>query len=210
MMNRGQVDSGANFVRQQGPGDMLLDMTTQTADATAGASTLSSAQMLSGYLERTAGGAYNETLDTGDNLMAAAPNLSPGDSFEFLIRNTAAFAGTLVAAEGAELAGANTALAASAVRKYLLTVFATNRRQSFLATSTNASATISGLTQAQAQSIQPGMGITGTNIPASTTVLSVNATLGTVTISANATGTAQNAMTFFPRYNVRGLWTASL
>jgi hypothetical protein len=211
MFVRTHADRGGNYVSQQGPGDLVMDQTQQIAVTTAGASTLTAASMQGGYIERTGPGAgFNETLDTADNLVATNPNLSPGDSFEFLYRNTVAFAATLVAAEGAELAGANTAVAASTVRKFLVTVFSNLRRQSFLATTTNASPVISGLTQAQAQLLQPGMGITGTNIPASTTVLNVNSVLGTVTISANATGSAQNAMTFFPRYNIRGLWSAPL
>jgi hypothetical protein len=204
---RTQIDGSGNYLRQQGPGDLVMEQTQQSTNTTAGSSTLAAASIGTGYLERTGpGGAFNDTLDTADNLMAANPQLSPGDAFEFLYRNTVAFAATLVAAEGAELAGAP----ASAVRRFLVSVLASARRQSFLATTTNASAVISGLTQAQVQTLMPGMGVTGTNVPASTTVLSVNSVTGTVTMSATATGTAQNAMTFFPRYNVRGLWTASL
>jgi hypothetical protein len=211
MFGRGQIDSGGNYVRRAGPGELLMEQTQQSAITTAGAGTLTAAAMGTGYVERTGPGAgYNETLDIADNLMAANPEFSPGDSFEFTYRNTVAFAATLVASEGAELAGGNTAIAASLVRRFLVTILATNRRQSFLANTTNASPTISGLTQAQVQTLQPGMGISGTGIGASAVISSVNAALGTVTATVNSSATASVAVTFFPRYNIRGLWSATL
>jgi len=211
MLGKPHLDNGGNAVRIQGPGDTIMDQTAIFPITTAGSGILSAAGMNSGIIERTGPGAgYADVLDTADVLMSVLQNVSPGDSFEFLFRNTVAFANTVAVSEGAELAGANTAVAASTVRRYLVTILATARRQSFLANTTNASAVISGLTQAQAQTLQPGMGITGTNIPAATTVLSVNSVSGTVTISANATGTAANAMTFFPRYNIRGLASMTL
>lgn len=209
--NRAQVDFGGGYVRAQGPGDSILDQTQLAAITTAGAGTLTAAAMNSGIVERTGPGAnFNDTLDTADNLMAVMGSPSPGDSFEFTYRNTVAFIATLVVAEGAELAGANTAVAASNVRRYLVTVLASARRQQFTGNTTNASPTITGLTQSQVSLLQPGMGVSGTGIPAATTVLAVNSVTGTVTLSANATATGTPALSFFPRYNVRGISSASL
>ena len=211
MFSRAQIDRGANYVTPQGPGDGVLSQDQVLAVTTAGAGTLAAQALLSGVIDRSGpGGIYNETLETADNLMAANPQLSVGDSWRVLFRNTVAFAATLVVAEGAELSGANTACAASNAREYLVSVLATARRQIFAGTVTNASAVITGLTQAQCQLLMPGMGVTGTNIPAATTVIGVNPTAGTVTMSANATGTALVGATFFPRYNIKGLSTATL
>ena len=211
MFTRASVDRGANNVQAAGPGNCVLDQTQAFPITTVGTGVLSAAGILSGIIERTGPtGAYADTLETADNLLAAAPELSAGDSFEFLVRNTVAFANTVAVAEGAELSGSNTAIAASSVRKYLLTILSNGRRSISSANTTNSSATVTGLSQAQAQAITPGMGVTGTGIPAATTVLSVNSATGTVVLSANATATGTAALTFFPRYNVKGLFTASL
>lgn len=209
--NRAQVDFGGNYVRLQGPGDSILDQTQLAAITTVGAGTLTAAAMNSGLVERTGPvGVFNETLDTADNLMAVLGSPAAGDSFEFTYRNTVAFIGTLVVAEGAELIGANTAAAASAVRRYLVTVLAAARRQQFTGNTTNASPTVTGLSQTQASLLVPGMGVSGTGISAATTILAVNSVTGTVTLSANATATGTPALSFFPRYNIRGISSASL
>jgi hypothetical protein len=166
--------------------------------------------MVAGIVDRSGpAGNYNETLDTADNLMAANPQLSAGDSFEFWYRNTVAFIATLVVAEGAELV-ANTAVAASKVRRYLVTILANARRQVFNAGTTNVSPTITGLTAAQAQTLVPGMGVSGTGISAATNVLAVNSSTGVITLTANATATGTVPLTFFPRYNIKGISSADL
>lgn len=209
-VNRMQIDLGANFVRAQMPGDGVLDQTQVFPITTAGAGTLIAAAMLAGIVDRSGpSGNYNETLDTADNLMAANPQLSAGDSFEFWYRNTVAFIATLVVAEGAELV-ANTAVAASKVRRYLVTILANARRQVFNASTTNVSPTITGLTAAQAQTLVPGMGVSGTGISAATNVLAVNSSTGTITLTANATATGTVPLTFFPRYNIKGISSADL
>lgn len=209
-VNRMQIDLGANFVRAQMPGDGVLDQTQVFPITTAGAGTLTAAAMVAGIVDRSGpAGNYNETLDTADNLMAANPQFSAGDSFEFWYRNTVAFIATLVVAEGAELV-ANTAVAASKVRRYLVTILANARRQVFNASTTNVSPTITGLTAAQAQTLVPGMGVSGTGIPAATNVLAVNSSTGTITLTANATATGTVPLTFFPRYNIKGISSADL
>lgn len=209
-VNRMQIDLGANFVRAQMPGDGVLDQTQVFPITTAGAGTLTAAAMLAGIVDRSGpSGNYNETLDTADNLMAANPQFSAGDSFEFWYRNTVAFIATLVVAEGAELV-ANTAVAASKVRRYLVTILANARRQVFNASTTNVSPTITGLTAAQAQTLVPGMGVSGTGISAATNVLAVNSSTGVVTLTANATATGTVPLTFFPRYNIKGISSADL
>lgn len=211
MLSRAQIDGGANYIRAAVPGDVVMSQAQLTSITTVGAGTLSAAAMSNGIVERTGPvGAFIDTLDTADNLMAANPGVAKGDTFEFLYRNTVAFAATIAVAEGAELSGANTAVVASNARRYLATILATNRRQIFTVATTNASPTVTGLTAAQAQLLQPGMGVTGTGAPAAGTILAVNAVTGTITLSGNATATGTPSFTFFPRYNVKGLLSAAL
>jgi len=210
-MNRGQIDRGGNYVCAAQAGDSAMEQTQLVAITTVGTGVLSAAGMLAGLIVRTGPvGAYADTLDTANNLMLAAPFLSPGDAFEFVVQNGVAEANTVAVAEGAELVG-TTAIAASLVRRYLLTVFANRTRQTFNAVTTNANAVLTGLTQAECDLLQPGQGVSGTGISSGTNVLSVNSVLGTVTLTANATATSAPtaAITFFPRYSVRGLFSAT-
>ena len=211
-MNRAQLDRGGNNVQAAYPGDAIMSQLQQVNITTAGSGVISAAGMLAGLINRTGPGVgYADTLDTANALMLAAPWLSAGDSFEFIFQNGVAFANTVAVAEGAELSGANTAVAASLVRRYLLTVLANKVRQGYNLVTTNASPTVTGLTQAQADTLMPGMGVSGTGITGGTNILSVNAQTGTVTLTANATATSAPtaALTFFPRYNVRGLYSAT-
>lgn len=211
MQVRGQVDSGMNNVRQQGPGDVVMAQEQVVAITTVGNGVISAAGMMAGIIDRSGPtGAYGDTLAVADDLMAANPNLSIGDTFKFTFRNTVAFANTVAVAEGAELSGSNTAVAASKVRDYLVTILATKRKNVAYVSSTNANAVLTGFTDDQIKAIEPGMGVSGTNMPASGTVIGVNALAKTVTLSGTATGTGTQAVTFFPRYNVKGLSSADL
>lgn len=213
MMNRAQIDAGANYIRPAGAGDVVMDQTQVVAIATAGNGVWTAAAMAAGIIDRSGPGAgYSDTPDTGDNILAAMPFLSAGDSFEFMVRNTVAFANTVAAASGVALSGANTAIAASKVRKYLMTAIAPKATQIIgNCATTNASPTVTGLTAAQVANLMPGMNVAGTGIPASTTLIAVNSSLGTVTLSANATATNNPvALTFTPNFTLKGLWSADL
>jgi hypothetical protein len=209
-LNRAQIDRGGNWVGMQGPGDAVLGELQVVSITTVGNGLVSAQGMLAGIIQRTGPtGNYADVFDSADNLLAAAPFLVAGDSFDFMLRNTVAFTNTPTAGEGVTL-GLNTAMVASNVRRYLVEVQASKRRQVFQANTTNANAVVTGLTQAQCDLLEPGMGISGTGITGGTTVIAVNSVAGTVTLSANATATGSPALTFFPRYTVRGLYTAAL
>jgi hypothetical protein len=207
---RGQIAMGANTVRAQQVGDVLVSQYRKTAIATVGAGTLTAAAITNGVIERTGPTAgYTDTFATAEQILQAAP-LNTGDSFSLMIRNTVAFAMTAAAGVGIVL-GTNVDIPASNCREYLLTVLSIGHTQILAATTTNASAVVSGLTPAQAALLMPGMGVTGTGIPASTNIIGVNSTTGTVTLSANATATATLVgLTFFPRVLVEGIFTAAL
>lgn len=208
---RGQVDSGGNYIRQQMPGDKLFDMDQLVALTTAGNGTWLAALILSGVINRSGPGApYTDTTDTADALIAANPSLSVGDSFRFIVRNTVAQAATLAGGTGVEL-GTNTAIGASAVREYMLTCLSNKRAAQYAATTVNGSPTISALTQAQVESLMPGMGVTGTGIAANSVITAVNPAAGTVTLNNNATASGSLvALSFFPRFTLQGLISTSL
>lgn len=211
-MNRSQIDRGANNIAAAGPGDAQMSQIQQVDITTVGSGVISAAGMLAGLIRRTGPVAgYADLLDTAQNLMLASPGLSAGDTFEFLFQNGVAFANTVAVAEGAELNGSNTAVAASLVRRYLVTILAHKPRQTYVGSIVNAVATITGLTQQQCDSLMPGMGVSApAGITAGTTIIGVNSSTGVVTMSANATATnASVVATFFPRYNVRGLYSAT-
>lgn len=207
---RAQVDFSGNFIQSQRPGDVLFAGKSIAPVTTVGNATLLAPAVANGIISRTGPtAAYSDTFPTADSLIAAEPELDVGDSFELIYINTVAFAMTAVAGEGCVL-GSNVNVAASQVRKYLLTMLGDGRRQVFNANTTNASAVITGVDATSINTLRVGQGITGTGIPANAFVTSVNTNLGTFTISANATATANTALTTFPRYRLDGLFSATL
>lgn len=207
---RARIDFGANDTRAQGPGDATLDQVVATAITTVGNATLTAAQILTGLIVRTGPTAnYADTFPSADSLIQTAPWLVVGDSFKLFKRNTVAFTDTPTGAEGVVL-GTNTAMAASAVRQYLLTILGDGTRQSFNAATTNTSNVVTGLTATQTANLRVGQGVTGTGIPASSYITSINQNTNSFTLNANATATGTPALTSFPRYSVEGIFSATL
>lgn len=209
-LSRGRLDLGGNDVRAQGPGDSFLDQSIITPVTTVGNATLTAAQLVSGIIRRTGPTAgYADIFPSADSLLTAVPQLGVGDSFKLNFINTVAFANTPTGAEGVVL-GNNTGVALSAARQYLISILGDGVRQAFNAATTNASNVVTGLDAIAIANIRPGQGVTGTGIPANAFVTSVNQTARSFTISANATATGIPAVTSFPRYQVDGLFSATL
>lgn len=207
---RAQVDSGGNNVQAQPVGARTLEQSALTADVTAGASTISVAALLAGITQRSGPGAgYTDTFPTADLLLQAQPELSVGDSFSYIFRNTVAQAMTAAAGEGVVL-GTNVDIAASLVREYLITILGQGPRQIFQGSTTNANPTITGIPLANAALLQPGQGVSGAGIAANSYIVAVNQATGTLTMNQNATATATVAVTSFPRYQVQGIRSSTL
>lgn len=207
---RAQVDFGGNNVQAQPVGATVLAQLQYVNDTTVGAATIAVNAILAGITNRTGPTAgFTDTFPTADLLLAAQPELTIGDSFTYIYRNTVAFAMTAAAGEGVIL-GSNVDIAASTVREYLLTVLGIGPRQIAQGTLTNASPNITGIPLAIAAQLKPGQGVSGTGITAGTFLLSVNAALGTAVMSANATAPGTVAITSFPRYRVDGLRSSTL
>lgn len=221
-----RIDRGGNDVRKAGPGDMVMDQKkrfTASPMTLAGNQVIPAVAILSGIIVRTGPGAgYADAWDSADNILAACPDLNQGDSFEFLFDNTGtAFANTSTAGAGITLVSGS--VTASLCKRFLLTVLAAGRSNIQAGITTNGSAVVSFFNAATgfpsqgqantlvAKNIQPGMLVTGTGIPASTTVVAVNASAGTITLSANATATSAptTALTFTPNIEIRGLYQAA-
>jgi hypothetical protein len=216
----GRRDAGGNDVQKAGPGEMLMDQKkrfTASPMTLAGNQIIPAVAILCGIVVRTGPVAgYADVFDSADNIMAACPALDRGDSFEFLFDNTGtAFANTPTAGTGIVLV--NGGVLASLMKRFLVTCLAGGRTQILQGVTVNTSAIVSlqgiGMSPSQAaraaQSIQPGMQVTGTGIPASTTVIGVNSVNGTVTLSANATADGTVALTFNPVVEIRGLYQAA-
>jgi hypothetical protein len=202
---RGRIDLGGNDVRAQGPGELMTSQRKQLVDATNGNATLTAQQITAGILRRTTAAAnYADIFPSADSLLQACPQLDVGDSFGFILQNTVAFTNTPTGAEGAVL-GNNTAIAASLVREYLITLLGDGIRQAFTATTTNASVTVTGVPAAYMAGLAVGQGVSGTGIQANSYITSINQATNSFTLSLAATATGTPALTTFPRYSVEGV-----
>jgi len=103
-----------NQEREARTGDGLLAHLRITTNSSAGAQTIPVAAMLGGVALFTgAAGAVNYTTDTAANILAAMPAMDIGDTYSFLLTNTAAQVATIVAGTGVTLAGFTTLNAAT-------------------------------------------------------------------------------------------------
>lgn len=201
---------GAMHQPAQG-GRPLLDQKAIQANTTAGNATLTALNLLQGVLNRTGPGAgFTDTWPNADDVIACLENPQVGDSWLLIYRNGVAFAMTFAAGTGIVSGIGTLSCAASSTKIYLHTILSTKRSVILIANTTNANAVLTGLDNAELGFIEPGMGVTGTNIGAGAVVLgftpSDTAGGATITLSANSTGTGSNiAVTFFPRIQLDAL-----
>lgn len=189
-------------------------------EATAASMVLTAAHLASGLVVRSGqAGAIGDTLPSVDSLIAAFPDLTRGDTFDCIIVSSTANLNTLVAGAGMTLAGTTT-VPASQMRQFLFTLTSEPKRTTVApGSTTNGSAIITNLLvgpvsqtgNARLSDLGVGMGVSGAGIAGGTTVVAVNLSNGTLTLSANATATADNvALTFAPQMEARGTFTAAI
>ena len=95
-------------------GDGFLDNPLVTTVATAGDLTIGLSAMLGGICVFTgAAGAVAYTTPTAAAIIAACPDMDIGDTFKFILTNTAAQVATITAGAGVTIAGIATANANS-------------------------------------------------------------------------------------------------
>ena len=201
------------FVRDSGlqrvaiVGDVVATNDVLTPLTTVGAGTLLAPLLVATILYRTGPtGAYADTTDTAANIIAllSQAGVQQGDSYRFRHINTVAFACTLTG--GAGVTVVNPTVNASSVKDFLVQV--TSAAQVSVVgncSTTNASAVVTGMTQAQTSAISIGQAVSGTGISGGTTVIGIQSGVG-VTLSANATATNNPvALTFSPTVTITGI-----
>ena len=227
MLVRSAVYDSQSLQRFQTPGDIVC---TNEAVPTANAGTavtLTAPLLAAGLYLSSAGSAPTLTLDSAANIIAglvpfyaynqnaSVPGgtsvygaIQNGTSFRYRIIMSTAFAATVAATANTGVTVNRGTVAASTSRDFLITINNGTPVQTFLATTTNASAVVGGLTQAQLSQLSVGMIVTNAvaNLQGQTITL-INQNAGTVTLSgnANATNTTPVAITFSPVVTVDGL-----
>lgn len=205
-----QMVRDAGMPRQIAQGDIIgAAEGVGSALATVGAGTLSAALLVTNFLTRTGPtGAYTDTTDTATNIIAAlngSNGIQAGDSYRFKYINTVAFAMTLAAGVGVSLVGGNTAVAASSVKEYLVRVTNATPTATVVGNIDGSTAVITGLDLTETSLLSVGQGITGTGIPASTSIIGIVPGVS-ITLSANTTVAGNNvAITSNPTVTITGL-----
>lgn len=217
----------AGITRPFSDGDVMDSRDRIATLTTVGAGSITAAMIASAILSRTGPvGGFTDTVDTAQNIVNAfsgntnsvisgvtfgnlfVPANVPqqGATWRWLYINGVAQALTLaVTLNGGVILGTNTALAASLWREYLWTIVNATTSSTVVASFTNASAVVTGLTTAQTNLITPGQVVSSVgNVTAGTTVLSVQAGVG-FTMSANALATAVASASLLPQVTVAGL-----
>ena len=222
IVRNGVYDNG--IVRLQGPGDLLAVNEVVLANATAGALAITASMMATGILKRTGPGAgYADVFPTSTDLVAGllsnfyqgggsyggSVGITNDTSFHFRIIYTVAFTNTPTIGAGGSFVGVS-AMPASTWKDYLVTIKNGTPASVTSGNTTNTSAVITNVPPAQLQALTQGMQVSGTGIPASTTILSIQPGVG-FTMSANATATnASVAITAVPVYTVESLGGGTL
>lgn len=194
-----------------GPRKLLDQYSNSQANATAGNATLLVGDVCNGWLNRTGpGGGFTDTWPTADSIIAALDNAQKGDSWLLFYRNGVAQAMTFAAGTGIVSGAGTLNCAASSTKIYLMTILSTKRSKILVGTNDGVGAILTGFSNADIANIEQGMGVTGTGIPATTTVLgttpSDSPTGATITVSANTTSANVNTpFTFFPRIQLDAL-----
>jgi len=212
---------GNTAYRTSAPGDIFLSGEIIAPLTTVGAGTLTAALITSGIIRRTGPtGDYTDTTDTAANILNALAgntgnnsNVMPGSTFRFLFINGVAFIMTFAGGLGV-VVGAAVNVAASVNREYLVTVLNSTPQTLFGQDTANANPALSfantGLSiqdqLARLDAIDVGMVVSGAGITAGTTVIGINFATRVITLSANATATANNVgITFMPSVRIDGL-----
>jgi hypothetical protein len=207
MLAKGRAFSG-RIEKEAGVGDLTHTGEFVATLTTAGSGNVLAAAIAAGILDRTGpAGGFTDTFDSATSILAAvygsAADANTGDSWRFLYRNGVAFAMTAAIGEGIVLVNAN--VAASVIREYLLRVLNATPRQTYIC-QTATSVTVTGFTAAQLATLSVGMMASGSGVVAGSTIATITPATGTLTLSvATTTTVANNALTFSPTLEVRGL-----
>lgn len=213
----------ASLPRAVSPGDILVSGETIAVNDQVGAAVIPAAKLLNTVLSRTGTGGVTDTTDTASNLILAALGqqaylgggattglgLPAGTSWRLRYMNTTGGTVTVAAGTGVTLSGTMT-LATVTYRDFLVTCVNGSLGQVTPGTTTNGSAVLTGMDPVVLAKLSVGMNVTGAGVPGSTTVIAVNPTAGTVTMSANATASATVSLSFFGAFTITNLGAGSI
>lgn len=201
------------------PGDVELVSGVTSTNTTVGAATLTANQLLTGSLYRSGSTAvYTDTLDTASNIYAALagngnlPAVTPGLGFTCRITNATAYVETITLGSG-HVAGNGTiaSIAANSWRDFLFSFVAVQPALTVVGNVTSGTNLLTWTLNPGQVALQEGVAptsinintgatVSGTGIPAGTTVLGIvqgqGGTTGVI-MSANATSTNANIAVSF-------------
>jgi hypothetical protein len=188
-------------IRKLSPGDLLAGAEVLPATIATQNTTVTGAQLALGLVNRSAGAAGTDTLDSAANILAAMSGgvgnvgIQAGTTFRCRWIQTAAFAITVAATANTGVTVALPTVNASSVKEFLFTWVNGTPATTVLGTTVNASAVVSGFTQAQLAGVTVGMIVTNAVAGLQgTTVIAVNAQTGQLTFSGNANATNATAV----------------
>lgn len=200
--------------RQVQLGDVLCAAEQLPATSASAAVTVTGQLLANTLIQSNEGAPAAYTVDTAANIILALQNIANianiqnGTSWRLRHLNTTAFAVTYAATANTGVTVTLGVVNASSVKDFLVTIVNATPAQTFACTTVNANAVLSGLTQSQCAQLSPGMVVTNAVAGLQgTTILAVNATAGTVTMSgnANATNAVAVAVSFSPVVTLQGL-----
>jgi len=178
---------------------------------TVGAGTLTAALIAGGVVRRTGpAGGFIDTTDTGNNIWLALGSPPAGSAYEFTYVNGVAFAMTFTPAFGVVTVG-TVNVAASVIRRYLVTVECDQPQATVLMNTTNASPTLQLVNLADVKNVAVGQAVSGVGIGAAPNLITaVNAATGAITVSVNSTANGTNiAVTASPVISFEGLFAGT-
>jgi hypothetical protein len=208
------VISDGTALRQLNNGDTLAGGEAIPATVVTTAITVTGAQLLSGKILRNPGAGATDTIDSAANIIAAINNALGGQSVPSGTTwrchwiGTTAFTITVQATANTGVTVTRGAIAASSGKEFLITVTNGSPAKAANFTTVNASAVMTAASAADIAGLTPGMVVTNAQAgQQGNTIIGVNLTALTVTMSGNcnATNTTAVSFSFSPTVLVEGL-----
>ncbi len=200
--------------RQIQQGDVVALGEVIPATIATNAIPVTAGMLAAAFIQRTTTGAGTDTIDTAANIIAGitqglgAVGIQNGITWRIKYIQNAAFAITVQATANTGVTVNNGTINASSVKEFLLTIVnGSPARAVTSAVTTNASAVVTGLSNADAAAISAGMIVTNAVAGLQgATVLGVNVNAGSVTMSTNATSTlSAQTINFSPIVTLTGV-----
>lgn len=174
--------------------------------------TVTGAMLQSGLISRNPAAPGTDTIDSATNLIASMSaglgtvGIQPGTAFRTIWYNDSANAITLAATANSGVTVNKPTVNAGSVKDYIVTIVNGTPAASALGNATNGSAVVTGFTDAQLALLTPGMVVTNAVAGAQGfTILGVNRTNNSLTLSGNATATGPISFNFSPVVVVQGI-----